>query len=353
MTPFTFVNTPFIHLNGQGGTVRMAKQPAITLSGAIEGHLRYVASAMSRHTHADYQRTHAQFLEFMGDVPFAAISAGDVERFMIHMKETPIKPAGVVDGWTPARARYRRPKTLVNIHTGLSALWSWAVQRGYATDHVLQSVPRPRHNPEPIEPLTESQVAALIRACNESRPWRNAPLTTNYRPSAERDKAIVGVLAETGIRVSELCNLRVGDVEFYRGGGSIRVDLGKGSKSRSVPFSRRCAGLLNGWLITRAGVEPDAPLFSNVGRNDGLPMTRDNVLKLIKRLGKKAGVKASPHKLRTTAACLLAKNGCAAWQLKEILGHEDITTTMRYVRAAALDLDEAMRKASPLDNLRL
>lgn len=330
-----------------------ARKPAITLSGAIEGHLRYVASAMSHHTYADYQRTHTIFLQFMGDRPFASITAGDVERFIIHMRETPIQPAGVTEAWQPAKPRYRRPKTLLNIHTGLSALWTWAVKRGYAAEHVLHTVPRPRHNQEPIQPLTEAQVAALLRACNETRPWRSSPITTNYRPSAERDKAIIGVFAETGVRVSELCNIRIGNVEFYRGGGSIHIDLGKGSKSRTVPFSRRCSNLLTAYLVTRPGTAADDYLFVNVGRNEGLPMTRGNVLKLITRLGKKAGVRVSPHLLRTTAACLLAKNGCAAWQLKEILGHEDIATTMRYVRAAALDLDEAMRKASPLDNLRL
>lgn len=329
------------------------KKTSITLSGAIEGHLRYVASAYSPNTLRDYTNTHAQFLDFLGDMPLNHIRPGDIERFLIYMRETPILPAGVAAGSVPTKPRYRRPKTMVNIWIGLSALWTWAVKRGYAIEHVVQQVPKPRHRQEPIEPLTEAQVVRLMRACEVSRPWQNAPLTTNARPTVERDKAIIGLLVETAVRVSELCNLQVGDVDFYRGGGRVRIDLGKGSKSRLVPFSRRCAQLLTNYLDTRPGVKPDAPLFVNIGRNEGLAMTRGNVLKLVARLGKKAGISASPHKLRTTAACLLVKNGCTAWKLKEIMGHEDISTTMRYVRAAALDLDEAMRQASPLDNLRL
>lgn len=327
----------------------------IQLSAAIDGHLRHVASSMSRHTVADYKNTHGRFLEFMSDVPFSTITPDDVERFLVVMRETPIEPAGVAANGNRQRVqpRYRRPKTLANMHTALSALWTWAVKRGYAAEHIVQQTARPKHNAEPVRPLSESEVVALIRACNESRPWQNAPLTTNYRPTAERDKAIVGLLVETAVRVSELCQLHVRDVSFYRGGGNIHVDLGKGNKSRDVPFSRRCARLLEDWLNTRPGVGPDDPLFVNVNRNDGLPMTRDNVLKLISRLGKKVNITVSPHLLRTTAACMLAKNGCTAWKLKEIMGHSDINTTMRYVRAATLDLDEAMRKASPLDNLRL
>jgi integrase/recombinase XerD len=328
------------------------RQPALSLSGAIEGHLRHVAASMSVNTLNDYRRTHAQFLAFLGDVPFAEVATGDVERFLLHMRESPIQPAGVAAG-VGAQPRYRRPKTLVNIHTALSALWTWGVKRGYVAEHVVQAVPRPRHNPEPIVPLTETQVARLIRACNESRPWQNAPLTTNHRPSGPRDKAIIGLLVETALRVSELCHLTIGDVAFYRGGGSVRVDLGKGNKSRVVPFSRRCAGLLSDYLSTRPGADGADALFVNVGRNEGLPMTRGSVLKLVTRLGEKAGLRVSPHRLRTTGACLMAKNGASAWQLQQIMGHTEISTTMRYVRAASLDLDEAMRKASPLDNLRL
>lgn len=332
----------------------MVKQKSrILLSGAIEGHLRYVSSAYSVATHRDYAKTHSAFLEFLGDVDFYDIEAADVERFLIHMRETPIELAGVTVGHKLQTVRYRRPKTLLNLWIGLSALWTWGVKRGYAAEHVVRMVPKPRHRPEPIVPLSEVEVVKLMRACELSRAWHNAPLTNNARPTVERDKAIIGLFVETALRVSELCGLKVKDVHFYRGGGRVHVDLGKGGKSRDVPFSKRCAKLLRAYIDTMPGVKEETPLFVNVGRNEGLAMTRGNVLKLVSRLGEKAGVEASPHKLRTTAACLLVKNGCTAWKLKEIMGHEDITTTMRYVTAATLDLDEAMLRASPLDNLRL
>lgn len=330
------------------------KKPDITLKAAVDGHLRFVASAYSRHTLKDYRQTHEKFMEFTGERLLRDVSSADVEDFMIHMKTTPIQPAGVTQETArPSQPRYRRPKTLANMHIALSALWTWAEKRGFVEEHVVQQVPRPKVNESPIIPLTTEEVVALIRACNESRPYRTNPLASNSRISAERDKAIVGVLVETAVRVSELVNLRYGDVSFHRTGGMLYIDLGKGNKSRQVPFSRRCANLLSDYLLTRPDIAADDWLFVNVGRNSGLPMTRGTVLQLINRLGDKIGVKVSPHRLRTTAACMLVTNGCTAWQLKEIMGHADISTTMRYVRAAQIDLEGAMQRASPLDNLRL
>lgn len=325
----------------------------ISLSTAITGHLRYVSAAYSDATYADYSHTHRSFLEFTGDLPLRDIGPGHIEAYLIHMRTTPIAPAGVTADRKPVNARHRRPKTVANLHIGLSALWSWAVKRGHVDENVVQHVPRPKAPPEPVVPLSQADVVKLLRACNESRPYRSNPLVTNRRSSAERDRAIIGLLVETAIRATELCNLRYGHVRFHKHGGQVYVDLGKGSKSRSVPFSRRCAGLLNDYLLTRPDIADADPLFVNSGRNAGLPLTRGNVLKLVQRLGKKAGVQASPHKLRTTAACMMVSNGVTAWQLQAIMGHADITTTMRYVRAANIDLDAAMRRASPLDNLRL
>ncbi|HID51738.1 MAG TPA: hypothetical protein EYP41_06855 [Anaerolineae bacterium] len=330
------------------------RQRQISLSAAVAGHLRYIASAYSPNTYSDYERTHRLFMAYVGEKPLRQVCSGDVEGFLIHMRETPIVPAGVAaNTWQPKEPRYRRPKTILNLHVALSALWTWALKRGYVDENIMRNVPKPRVNQEPIVPLTAQEVVQLIHACTESRSWHNKPLVRNYRPSAERDKAIIALFVETAVRVSELCHLRYRDVEFQRHGGAVHIDLGKGSKSRRVPFSKQCANLLQEYLLTRPDIEPDNALFVNIGRNEGLPMKRGSVQLMVRRLGLKVGLKVSPHKLRTTAACMLVCNGATAWQLQEIMGHADIKTTMRYVRAAQIDLDAAMRKASPLDNLRL
>lgn len=82
-------------------------------------------------------------------------------------------------------------------------------------------------------------------------------------------------------------------------------------------------------------------------------MTRGGVLQLIKKLGRKINIDVSPHDLRRTAATLMVKNGMNAFDVQRILGHSNIKTTQRYVAAAQINLEEAMKRYSPLDSLRL
>ncbi len=327
------------------------KKPTVSLQAAITGHLRHVQAAHSPNTYNDYANTHRKFLEFIGEErPIRSITTADVEEFMILMREGDLPANPLTHQARPGDKR--RPKTLANIHTGLSALWAWALERELVDANIVRQVARPKVNLEPIRPLTPEQVAALFKACRESRPWHNKPMVANARVTFERDRAILAVLLETGVRVSELCSLRYRDVTFHRVGGMLHVDLGKGNKSRDVPFQRICATYLSDWLLLRPDIEPADYLFTS-SHQSRLPMTRGSVQQLVKKLGKKVGVDASPHDLRTTAACLMVKNGISAWELQRIMGHADVKTTMRYVRAAQMDLEDVMRRVSPLENLRL
>jgi integrase/recombinase XerD len=93
----------------------------------------------------------------------------------------------------------------------------------------------------------------------------------------------------------------------------------------------------------------DAPLF--VSERTGKRISRDAVWKMVNRAGVRAKLHVFPHRLRTTGACLAVRNGVSAFQLKALMGHSNIRTTQRYVELAEMDLDTAVRKASPLDNL--
>lgn len=329
-----------------------SRKPNISLQAAVTGHLRHVQAALSPNTYMDYSSTHRKFLEFIGDGerPIRSITATEIEDFMILMREGDLPANPITHQARPGNKR--RPKTLANIHTGLSALWAWALERQLVNANVVRQVARPKVNLEPIAPLTPEQVAALFKACRESRPWHNKPLVANIRTTFERDRAILAVFLETGLRVSELCNLRYRDVTFQRNGGMLHVDLGKGNKSRDMPFQRTCANYLSDYLLLRPDIEPGDYLFT-CSHQSRLPMTRSGVQQLVKKLSKKAGCDASPHDLRTTAACLMVQNGISAWELQRIMGHSDVKTTMRYVRAAQMNLADVMKRVSPLENLRL
>ena len=329
---------------GVGSRITVADTVArkIGLRRAAEMRVLYLESD---NTTQDYLRTYERFWGDVGEaVCIDDVTEGDVMLFLNRMKEVP---------WRVLKSgekKMRKPKTLDNMWIALSSLWTWALERGYVRENVVRLVPRPKVNEEPIIPLTTDEVLALFRACEYGRTYHNDPFKRNRRLAAARDKALVALMVETGLRVSEVVNLRVDDVVFARAGGRVHVHLGKGKKSRYVPFQRRCARMLTEW---RAECELEPWFFYNVRRNVGMQMLRKNVAGTVSALGKRAGIAVSPHKLRTTAFCMMVKNGMTAWQLKEIAGHSDIRTTQRYVRAAEIDLEGAMRRASPLDSVRM
>ena len=128
--------------------------------------------------------------------------------------------------------------------------------------------------------------------------------------------------------------------------------LGKGNKERSLPISPRTAKLLWRYLTTERKEERvDQPLFLG---SDGNQMTRDGLLKLLIRLGEKAGVKdCHPHRFRHTFAVKFLRNGGNAFELQMALGHTTLEMVQTYLSLAQTDLDAAHRKASPVEHWRL
>lgn len=326
-----------------------------TLETVLTAHLRHTNASFSQKTSTTYATPHKLLKEFLGgEMIFANITTQDIEEFFVHLKtekipDFPTRADGV-------KTRSRKPQTLNNYRSALSATWNWAIGRGYCEENVVVKMAKAKAPRIPIKPLTDIECANLIRAIsnNGNRPGRHASgrPKSYWRGMAERDKAIISVLLECGLRASELCHLRIENVEFIKSGGNIHVIEGKGNKSRIVPFGRSCSSVLSNWLMHRSEAEPKDYLFS-LQRHDNTPLTADGLYRMVKRLGKKIGLNISPHDLRTTAACMMVKNGMTAFHLQRVMGHSSILTTQRYVAAAEVDLNEAMKRASPLDNIRL
>lgn len=341
--------------------MRRKARPDIDLKQAVDGHLRHVRATWSVNTLNDYTHTHALLLGFFGDEPpsFRAIYEEDIEAFLTAMRETPINRQRGAAAVEAPRQSFRKPKTLQNIHTALSSLWAWGVDRGYVEENIISRVARPKVQEEPVVPLSNGDLLRLFGACLETAPYRNKPLrVTNYRPTADRDRVVIALLTECMLRVSELSELRRRDVTIGRGGnGVVWVELGKGGKSRSVPFGRECARILDDYLTAAPKMAPDDLFIQDLstrarGQNKGKGLERKAILQLVRRIGRRAGVDVHPHLLRTTGACMAIRNGISPRVLQVLMGHSNIATTMRYVRAAELDLEQAMANASPLDNLR-
>lgn len=183
--------------------------------------------------------------------------------------------------------------------------------------------------------LSLSDVEALL----------NAP-DPNRMPGA-RDLAILEVLYATGLRVSELVNLRMDQILFSL--SCIRV-MGKGQKERIVPYGSACHKALNTYI------QSFRPSQKNADRTDitflsnrGTGLSRQAIWKLIKKYGTKAGIdtKLSPHVLRHSFASHLLDQGADLRFIQELLGHADISTTQVYTHVSQKHLLERYHKAHP------
>jgi len=219
-------------------------------------------------------------------------------------------------------------------------MWSWAVETGYGyvTENVVRKVAKPRRINKPARnPLTKQQIMDLFAAVEEGE----HPL---------RDRAILYVLLDTGIRASELCNLRLEDIN----GTALRV-LGKGDKEREVPLSRRSWEAVSTYLRTRYRVNDSDALFVSKHHRS---LTRSGLFNMLDRLGGRTGHKVHPHLFRHTFAINYLRGDAAGnrgdpWTLKRILGHATMTMVEEYLAIARADIIEAHRYASPVTKMEL
>jgi site-specific recombinase XerD len=307
----------------------MAKN-RITLSQAIEGYfIAAHARRLSPGTLADYNNILSKFEAFVGpNLPLADIDAADIRAFFNSL-----------DGLSA--------KTLRNHHTGLSALWTWAIKEGLLTEHILRQVDAPRPERPEIIPYTEADIKALIAATERSRAYSRPQKRRcdHARPTALRDQAILLLLVDTGLRASELCSLRLRDVDLKN--QRIRV-MGKGRKERLLPISPRTTQALWRYQATQDKRPDTAVLFIT---RSNLPMDRNGLRHLLDHCGQRAQVQGvTVHRFRHTFAIMFLRNGGQVFALQRILGHTSLSMVNRYLALAQADIENAHRDASPVSN---
>lgn len=161
-----------------------------------------------------------------------------------------------------------------------------------------------------------------------------------------RDKAMLELLYATGMRVSELINLKISDVNMEMG----YVTCTSAGKTRVIPFNQEAGKALEAYIgdVRKKMIanEDEDVLFTNC---NGEPMSRQGFWKIIKYYGQKAGIShdITPHTLRHSFAVHLVENGADLSAVQEMLGHSDIATTQIYANAGNLRLREVYAKSHP------
>lgn len=229
-------------------------------------------------------------------------------------------------------------------NTRLSAIRSFfkyvAVNEPQLLHHCQRvlAMPAKRYEKRMIDYLTRPEIEALIGAADPAS-W-----------SGRRDRTLLLLAVQTGLRVSELINLACGDVAL--GPGAHVRCMGKGRKERSTPLRKDCAQVLRTWLSERAGADAD-PLFLS---NRGDRLSRDAVERIVRKHAELAsntsptlkGKRVTPHVLRHSAAMQLLQNGVDRTVIALWLGHESVESTQRYVHADIQVKEQAMAKTKPV-----
>jgi len=307
---------------------------SITLSQAIIGYtIAAQARRLSDHTLADYANTFRKFTQHLkDDPPIESITADQVRDFLAAQTDI-------------------SKKTLLNIHVGLSALWTWAVKESLVQRHIIHDVDPPDPEERAIVPYSEADVRAIVGSLTKSvaytRPGKRE--CSNTLNSSTRSRGIVLLLLDTGIRASELCDLKESNTDMSN--RRILV-LGKGAKERMIPFSAVTANAL--WHYQSTRPVPQDNLDRMFLTAEGHAMRRDDLIKLCYRIGERAGVlDCHPHRFRHTFAISFLRNGGNAYALQSILGHTTMEMVRRYLAIAQADIEQAHRQASPVANWRL
>ncbi len=234
----------------------------------------------------------------------------------------------------------------------LRSFYRFLVREGIAPGNPARGVASPRRPRRLPQVLPEEEVAALV----EAPPASGGPL-------ALRDRAFLELLYASGLRVSELTGLAVGDVDLAQ--GLVRV-LGKRRKERIVPFGRSAADALRRYLAEgrpalasrinrsprKARAEPGSPpsrmtaLFLN---HRGGRLSARSVARRIERWVLAAGLPrhVHPHVLRHSFATHLLGNGADLRGIQELLGHASLSTTQRYTHLDWKRLAEVYDRAHP------
>lgn len=225
---------------------------------------------------------------------------------------------------------------------GLRAVAKWGeaeelISSGPFHRFRMPSLPRER-----LAGVQPQQVADMLRA---ARAGVEQPL---------RDVAVVMTLYDTGLRVSELCALRVEDVDLEQGLVAVRAETAKRQKGRVVPIGARTAKAVLTYQRRerQPGLATVQELF--ISRRTGLPMTREGVGLVLARLGAVADVprsECSPHAFRRGFAVEFLRRGGDVFALQQLLGHSSLSQTRQYVTYLPSDLQRVHGLAGPGDRL--
>jgi integrase/recombinase XerD len=318
------------------------------ISRALEGYkISLLAAGYSPLTITPYISVLNTLIEYLGDKEIQSITSTDLHAFMSYLvtdynPERRNNPSNTTKLSTASHHRYWK---------AIRSFFKWAEQE-LSISRPDISLKMPAWESREIMPFTEEEIRLLIKSCDFANVTTGNRKTYQIRrKNSFRNKSIILMLLDTGIRVGELTRLRIRDVNLENGEVYIHPFHVRKSHSRTTFLGKAARKVIWHYLVSREGIQPDEMLFVTSANR---PMTCQSVLKMLSRLGNSAGVmNVHPHRFRHTFAVQYLRNGGDIFTLKRLLGHKRFDMVNHYLNLSSMDTQNAHQKASPVDRWNL
>ena len=328
------------------GKPQAARRATATIARAIDDYLLDHEGGNHSAKTLEWHRTalglmRSYFERERGITLVGEIEAADINAWFAHMRKSP-----------GGHGKLRSERTIQTYARSARAFFHWLVRRETIGANPFDRVTFPKVGKPLIQTIDADEFERLLLAC--APPHETGPIAER---AAVRNRAILWVLYDTGVRVSELCGLRLADFDRKH---SILTVTGKGSKERRIALGNNCLRNLLYYLDKHRPDEEELAEWGSAGEDHlflsetRLPLTKNGVTLLFRRIKERAGItgkRISPHILRHSFAIRYLVLGNDPFSLQELLGHEDMTTVKNYMHMNDETIQEQKRKYSPGDHL--
>jgi integrase/recombinase XerD len=246
-----------------------------------------------------------------------AVQPQHIRRWLIYRQQHGVSNAQLHND-------YRQPRTF----------WNWCLREELTTNNPFAKVEKPKLQPTLKPALTPHEVEQILQAC-EGKDWLRL-----------RDKALILLLLDTGLRIHEAHKLTVADAQQ-----ETVLIRGKGGKQRVVFLSAEVRLAIKRYLkACPYPLTDDSPLWQGVNG----ALTLWGIMEVVEKIGKRAGLKRplGAHTFRRTFATWSLRSGIDLEQLRQLMGHSDYSVLRQYLSLVEADLKQAHQQHSPLNNLR-
>jgi len=275
----------------------------------------YIEKGLSKNTVSSYENDISSFLSWLNNkqINYQQVSGDNINEFISKLFNSGLKSTSI----------NRKISSIKHFYLFLS-------KKKIIKYSPADEIETPKQEKYLPISMSEDEVERLLSSPNSNRIIER------------RDKAMIEILYATGMRISELVNLKLTDIDFNR---SVLKVFGKGSKERLVPYGEKAAEALDIYLRDRKRSDSKYVFLSNRGSQ----ITRGAFWQRIKIYIKRENLKSSisPHTLRHAFATHLLNRGADLRSVQILLGHSDLSTTQIYTHIAKQRLGEILKKHHP------